>query len=100
MNTKYIISIGEILFDINPKKGILTQGGAPSNWAIDCHRLITDKNIQTVVISGIGKDQFGEVITDILNNCMNPNGQPIKRLLAELRDKPPVNLTGGFFISI
>ena len=24
MNTKYIISIGEILFDINPKKGILT----------------------------------------------------------------------------
>lgn len=88
MNTKYIISLGEILFDINPKKGLLTLGGAPSNWAIDCHRLITDKNIQTVVISGIGKDQLGDIIKDILSNCTNQNGQPIKRLLAEVPNKP------------
>ena len=95
MGTKYIVSLGEILFDINLKKGLLTLGGAPSNWAIDCHRLITDKDIQTVIISGIGKDQFGITIKEILKNCINPNGQPVNRLLAELPDKPTgtVNVT-------
>ena len=87
MNTKYIISIGEILFDINPKRGLLTLGGAPSNWAIDCHRLITDKNIQTVVISGIGNDRLGQIVQDFLSNCKNKNGLPIKGLLAHEPDK-------------
>lgn len=69
MNTKYIVSIGEILFDADPKKGLLTIGGAPSNWAIDCHRLISDKNIKTVVVSAIGDDLLGDVVEDFLDNC-------------------------------
>lgn len=69
MNTKYIVSIGEILFDADPKKGLLTIGGAPSNWAIDCHRLISDKNIKTVVVSAIGDDLLGDVVEDFLSNC-------------------------------
>ena len=87
MNTKYIISLGEILFDANPKLGVLTLGGAPSNWAIDCHRLITDKNIQTVVISGIGNDRLGQIVQDFLSNCKNKNGQPIKGMMAHVPDK-------------
>lgn len=69
MNTKYIVSIGEILFDADPKKGLLTIGGAPSNWAIDCHRLISNKNIKTVVVSAIGDDLLGDVVEDFLDNC-------------------------------
>lgn len=87
MKAKYIVSLGEILFDINPKKGILTLGGAPSNWAIDCHRLITDSTIQTVVISGIGNDRLGKIVQAFLSNCKNKNGQPVKGLLAHVSDK-------------
>ena len=87
MSTKYIVSLGEILFDANPMSGVLTLGGAPSNWAIDCHRLITDKNIQTVVISGIGNDRLGQIVQDFLSNCKNKNGLPIKGLLAHVPDK-------------
>jgi len=87
MNTKYIISLGEILFDANPLSGVLTLGGAPSNWAIDCHRLITDSTIQTVVISGIGNDRLGKIVQAFLSNCKNKNGQPVKGLLAHVSDK-------------
>ena len=85
--TKYIISLGEILFDANPKTGVLTLGGAPSNWAIDCHRLITDKEIQTVVVSGVGHDRLGQMVQAFLDNCKNKYGQPIKGLLAHVPDK-------------
>lgn len=87
MNTKYIISLGEILFDINPKKGLLTLGGAPSNWAIDCHRLIAHEDLQTVIISGIGNDRLGQIIQAFLSNCKNKNEQPIKCLLAHVPNK-------------
>lgn len=85
--TKFIVSLGEILFDANTKSGILTLGGAPSNWAIDCHRLIAHKDFQTVVISGIGTDRLGKIVRTFLENCKNMNGQPVKSLLAEISDK-------------
>lgn len=81
MNTKYIISLGELLFDANPKKGILTIGGAPSNWAIDCHRLISKNNIKTVVISAVGEDRLGQFVEDYLSNCK------IGSLIAHVPDK-------------
>lgn len=81
MNTKYIISLGEILFDANPKKGILTIGGAPSNWAIDCHRLISRKDIKTVVVSAVGEDRLGRFVEDYLSNCK------IGSLIAHVPDK-------------
>jgi len=81
MNTKYIISLGEILFDANPKKGILTIGGAPSNWAIDCHRLISQKDIKTVVVSAVGEDRLGRFVEDYLSNCK------IGSLIAQVQDK-------------
>lgn len=87
MNTKYIISLGEILFDVNPKIGFLTLGGAPSNWAIDCHRLIAQEDLQTVVISGIGNDRLGQIIQVFLSNCKNKNGTTIKGMLAHVSDK-------------
>lgn len=82
MNTKYIISVGEILFDANPKAGLLTIGGAPSNWAIDCHRLISQKDIRTVVVSAVGNDLLGDVVDDFLDNCK------IGSLIARVPDKP------------
>lgn len=81
MNIKYIISLGEILFDANPKKGILTIGGAPSNWAIDCHRLISRKDIKTVVVSAVGNDRLGQFALDFLNSCK------ISSLIARVPDK-------------
>ena len=81
MNTKYIISLGEILFDANPKKGILTIGGAPSNWAIDCHRLISRKDIKTVVVSAVGEDRLGQFVEDYLSKCK------IGSLIAHVPDK-------------
>ena len=85
--TNYLISIGEILFDANPKSGVLTLGGAPSNWAIDCHRLIAHEDLQTVVISGVGNDRLGQMVQAFLNNCKNKNGLAIKGLLAHVPDK-------------
>ena len=85
--TNYLISIGEILFDANPKSGVLTLGGAPSNWAIDCHRLIAHEDLQTVVISGVGNDRLGQMVQAFLSNCKNKNGLPIKGLLAHVPDK-------------
>lgn len=81
MNTKYIISLGEILFDANPKKGILTIGGAPSNWAIDCHRLISRKDVKAVVVSAVGEDRLGRFVEDYLSNCK------IGSLIAHVPDK-------------
>ena len=66
MKTKYIVSLGEILMDANTQSGIMTVGGAPSNWAIDCHRLITDENIKTVVVSAVGEDRLGQYIETYL----------------------------------
>lgn len=82
MNTKYIVSLGEILFDANPQKGILTIGGAPSNWAINCHRLISQKDIRTVVVSAVGNDLLGDAVVDFLDNCN------IGSLIARVPDKP------------
>lgn len=81
MKAKYIVSLGEILFDANPKKGILTIGGAPSNWAIDCHRLISRKDIKTVVVSAVGNDRLGQIALDFLDNCK------IGSLVARVPDK-------------
>lgn len=79
---KFIISLGEILFDANPKTGLLTIGGAPSNWAIDCHRLISQKDIRTIVVSAVGNDFLGDVVEDFLDNCK------IGSLIARVPDKP------------
>lgn len=89
MNTKYIVSLGEILFDANPKKGILTIGGAPSNWAIDCHRLISCKDIKTVVVSAVGNDRLGQFALNFLDNCQ------VGSLMARVPDKETgfVNVT-------
>lgn len=81
MNTRYIISLGEILFDANPRKGILTIGGAPSNWAIDCHRLISRKDLKAIVVSAVGEDRLGRFVEDYLNNCK------IGSLMAHVPDK-------------
>ena len=81
MKARYIVSLGEILFDANPKKGMLTIGGAPSNWAIDCHRLISRKDIKTVVVSAVGNDRLGQIALDFLDNCK------IGSLVARVPDK-------------
>jgi len=63
MKKKYkVVGIGEILWDVLPQGKVL--GGAPANFAYHASQL----GAQSVAISAIGKDAFGEEIVSELSS--------------------------------
>jgi fructokinase len=60
MKTYKVVCFGELLWDILPDKTL--PGGAPMNVTYNLHRL----SIATTLISGIGNDDHGRKLLDIL----------------------------------
>jgi fructokinase len=60
MKTYKVVCFGELLWDILPDKTL--PGGAPMNVTYNLHKL----SIATTLISGIGKDDYGTKLLDIL----------------------------------
>lgn len=63
---RYIIGLGEVLFDCLPTGRKL--GGAPANFVFHASRFFQEDNtIQGYAVSAIGKDDFGAEILDKFN---------------------------------
>ena len=62
-----VIGIGEILWDLLPEGKQL--GGAPTNFAYHADQL----GLQSIIISSVGKDAWGDEILDILNSSRIEN---------------------------
>lgn len=73
MKTKYIVGIGEILWDMLPEGRRL--GGAPANFAYH----VSQFGLNSVAVSAVGRDEAGDAVIRELNTRTTEEGNALQQ---------------------